>query len=132
MIKVSLYSPKGKEKEYESIELRIADKRNGSFGVLENHVPVISVISEGFISIKTSSNSIEYVSLLDAIFDFKYNQASIIAEELQYGNTEEEAMENLNKTIEKRRNENKERNVELALAENELKKQIKKMGAGKL
>ena len=131
MIKVVFYSPKGKEKEYECEELRIADKKYGSFGVLENHVPVISVIIEGYMSIK-GKNICEYVSMLDAVFDFKNNEASIIAEELAYGDSLDEAMQNISEKIEKRRNENRERNVELALAENELKKQIKKIGASNI
>ena len=52
MINVSFYSPKGKMKEFECLELRVADKKIGSFGVLENHVPIISIIIEGFIQIK--------------------------------------------------------------------------------
>ena len=131
MIKVGFYSPKGKEKEYECKELRVVDKKYGSFGILENHVPVVSVIIDGYIHIKLEDTD-EFVSLLDAAIEFKDNNASIIAEELEYGKSEEEAISNLENKIKKRRDENRERNVELALAENELKKQIKKIGANKI
>ena len=131
MIKVGFYSPKGKEKEYECKELRVVDKKYGSFGILENHVPIVSIIIDGYIHIKLEDTD-EFVSLLDAAIEFKDNNASIIAEELEYGKSEEEAISNLENKIKKRRDENRERNVELALAENELKKQIKKIGANKI
>lgn len=131
MIKITLYTPKGIEYEGESNSLVIMDQNTGSFGVLENHIPVISTISRGYIMVKENEKEL-YLAVEGAVFKFENNTASIVSETLAKGNSKEEAINALIESNRIRKEQNKERNVELALAENELKKQIKKTGAGHL
>ena len=131
MIKITLYTPKGIEYEGEPNSLVIMDQSTGSFGVLENHIPVISTISRGYIMVKENEKEL-YLAVEGAVFKFENNTASVVSETLAKGNSKEEAINALIESNRIRKEQNKERNVELALAENELKKQIKKTGAGHL
>lgn len=129
MIKITLYTPKGIEYEGETSSLIIMDQNTGSFGVLEDHIPVISTISRGYVMVKENETEL-YLAVEGAVFKFENNTASIVSETLAKGKTKEEAINALIESNKLRKEQNKERNVELALAENELKKQIKKTGAG--
>ena len=131
MIKITLYTPKGIEYEGETSSLIIMDQNTGSFGVLENHIPVISTISRGYIMVKENEKEL-YLAVEGAVFKFENNIASVVSETLAKGKTKEEAINALIESNKLRKEQNKERNVELAMAENELKKQIKKTGAGHL
>ena len=131
MIKITLYTPKGIEYEGETSSLIIMDQNTGSFGVLENHIPVISTISRGYVMVKENETEL-YLAVEGAVFKFENNTASIVSETLAKGKTKEEAINALIESNKLRKEQNKERNVELAMAENELKKQIKKTGAGHL
>ena len=73
-----------------------------------------------------------YLAVEGAVFKFENNIASVVSETLAKGKTKEEAINALIESDKLRKVQNKERNVELAMAENELKKQIKKTGAGHL
>ena len=131
MIKITLYTPKGIEYEGETSSLIIMDQNTGSFGVLEDHIPVISTISRGYVMVKENETEL-YLAVEGAVFKFENNTASIVSETLAKGKTKEEAINALIESNKLRKEQNKERNVELAMAENELKKQIKKTGAGHL
>ena len=131
MIKITLYTPKGIEYEGETSSLIIMDQNTCSFGVIENHIPVISTISRGYVMVKENETEL-YLAVEGAVFKFENNTASIVSETLAKGKTKEEAINALIESNKLRKEQNKERNVELAMAENELKKQIKKTGAGHL
>ncbi len=69
---------------------------------------------------------------MNIVFKLNDNDASIVCETLEIASTLEDAVNNLEKQLIDRKNSNRERDVEHAMAENELKKQIKKTGAGSL
>lgn len=129
MINVKFYSPNGLVKEglYNHVQV---NHNTGSFGILENHVPIISIVEKGYIELDNDNH--EYIAVSGAIFKFQNNEAVIICEYLKDGINGEDSVLNLDKELASRKDENRARNIELALAENELKKQIKKTGAGNL
>ena len=91
MIKITLYTPKGIEYEGETSSLIIMDQNTGSFGVLEDHIPVISTISRGYVMVKENETEL-YLAVEGAVFKFENNTASIVSETLAKGKTKEEAI----------------------------------------
>ncbi|MCB9498602.1 MAG: F0F1 ATP synthase subunit epsilon [Bacillales bacterium] len=131
-MKISFYTPEGLKYSGDAIYIEVADKKSGSFSMMENHVPVISVISEGYIRIEKTEKEELYFALAGALLEQEKNNVKVVAEILSEGKTKEEALSSLESITTARKEENKKRNVELAMAENELKKQIKKSGAGRV
>ncbi|MBP5343422.1 hypothetical protein J6Y73_05805 [bacterium] len=129
MIELKIYTPKGIEHEEKYDSIVVYDQHSGSFGVLSGHIPVISTISNGYVCVKTGESE-KFIAVKGAVFKMQNDEASIVSEEIAIGESSEDAMNKLKESYLRRLNENKERNVELALAENELKKQIKKSKAG--
>lgn len=131
MINLKFFTPNGLELETQSDSITVYDIKNGSFGILENHVPTISCIIKGYISY--SADGVEnFVALSNAMVKFLNNELSVVSDALVKCDSRDNAIDSLDEFINTRKEENRERNVELALAENELKKQIKKTGAGKM
>ncbi len=130
MIDLTIYSPKGIEFSGQFNHIQINDRTSGSFGVLSGHVPIISTINEGDIALYSETET--YIALIGAIFKLNNDTATIVSEMVAIGKSSLDAKNNLDLLIKKRIEENKKRNVELALAEHELKKQIKKSKAGSI
>ena len=130
MIDLVIYSPKGIEFTGQFNHIQINDQKSGSFGVLSGHIPIISIINNGYVALFNEKEY--YVALTGAVFKLNQDKATIVSEMIAFGDSVTEAKNNLKELLEKRKSENKKRNVELALAENELKKQIKKTKAGSL
>lgn len=120
---IKIYSPKGIEYEGTSSSIVVMDKATGSFGVLDNHLPVISTIDNGYIEV----NSNTYVAVIGAVFKDINNEVSVVCKASAIGTNKDECITALENLIEIRKKENRERNFELALQETELKKQIKKI-----
>ncbi|MCR5741449.1 MAG: hypothetical protein K6G38_03220 [Gammaproteobacteria bacterium] len=132
-MKVKVFTPSGIQYEERNATYVLAfDKVGGAFGMLENHLPLISTISRGYIAVTKEDKSVDYIAISGAILKNRNNDISITCESVAFGKSKDEALENFEKSLETRRTKNRERNIELALAENELKKEIKKSGAGHL
>lgn len=129
-MKLKIFTPDGEYFSGVIKSIQVTDKISGSFGMLEGHLPVISAISDGYIHIIDNDNNEQYFSLFDGILRQKDNEIEVICAIIETGNTKEESKDHLDNLIKRRKEENKERNVELTLAENELRKQIKKSRAG--
>ena len=65
----------------EETEYILVHNSDGEFGILTNHIPVVTIIDNGYIK-TTNKNAIKYVSLCGAIFEFHNNEAVILAQEL--------------------------------------------------
>ena len=130
-MKISIYTPSGLEHEQDADYLMVMDKINGSFGLLNGHMPLISAISNGYIILRLNDKE-TYIALVGAVLKNEDDIVSVSAEIIAIGDTLEESETALSSLLALRKNQNKARNVELALAENELKKEIKKTGAGHL
>lgn len=128
---IKVYTPNGIEYEMEKCTyILVSDKYVGAFGMLNDHLPLISTINRGYIAVTKEDKTTDYLAISGAILRNKNNDVSVTCESVIYGATKEEALTSFEEHLEKRREQNRERNVELALAENQLKKEIKKSGAG--
>lgn len=127
-MKLIINTPKGCEYKSEANYISVFDYKNGSFGMLDNHVPIISVMEKGYIEVK--NDTLTYIFLENAIIEQHNNTVNVCSSLISIGDTKESSFENFNEMVKERKKQNRDRNIELALAENELKKQIKKSGAG--
>lgn len=129
MMHIIFYTPNGIEYESDATYVLVMDNKHGSFGMLQDHIPIVSAIERGYVQVENEDKA-TFISVEDAILEQENNQIKVISESLALGTTKEESEIALDGIINARKEQNRERNIELALAENELKKQIKKSGAG--
>lgn len=131
MLSISIITPNGELYKETVQSVVVASDVAGDYGILVNHLPIVSTIKQGYIKLE-NEQMVYYVVVLDAIVEHHNNQITVIASDAFIGQSKEEAFQNLNDLRKERIEENKKRNVELALAEQELKRQIKQTGAGSL
>jgi F0F1-type ATP synthase epsilon subunit len=77
-------------------------------------------------------NLVYYVVIIGGLLESHNNNITVIAQDAFIGASKEKAFDNLNQIRSSRVEDNKKRNIELAKAERELKKQIQATGAGSL
>jgi F-type H+-transporting ATPase subunit epsilon len=72
-----------------------------------------------------------YTVVLNGVVEHQNDIVNVIAQEAHVGLSEKSAMDHLNTVRQERLEENKRRNVDFAMAERELKKNLKEAKAGK-
>ena len=115
----------------EETEYILVHNSDGEFGILTNHIPVVTIIDNGYIK-TTNKNATKYVSLCGAIFEFHNNEAIILAQEATYANSLNEAKEHLIDNRNKRIEANKKESVDFTKTENELRNHMKTAKASKI
>ena len=115
----------------EETEYILVHNSDGEFGILNNHIPVVTIIDNGFIK-TTFNNTTKYVSLCAAIFEFHNNEAVVLAQEASYANSLEQAKEQLLSNRNKRIEANKKESVDFTKTENDLRNHMKTAKAGKI
>jgi len=109
----------------------ISSQNNGDYEILHDHLPIVSTIDTGYVKM-TMGKMVYYVVVINGVVENIANKITVVAQDAFIGKSKEKAQENLVNIRKARTEENRKRNVELAKAEKELKKQIKMTGAGKL
>lgn len=130
-MRISIVTPDGELYNETVSAIVVASDNNGDYGILHGHVPIVSTIHQGYIKLE-QENLVYYVVIIGGILEHHNNVVTVIAQDAFIGNSKEEAFQNLHDLRTERIEDNKKRNIELALAEQELKKQIKQSGAGSL
>ncbi len=116
---------------YESdVDHIVCKSQGGEFAIFKDHIAIVSIIDEGYI--KAVKNGEEFVAITSGVLEFSNNVCTVLAQEGFTGKTYQEAVGRKSNYNDKRDQENKKKMTDLALAESELKKQIKKTGAGKI
>lgn len=105
--------------------------KDGEYAVMENHVPVISVIDEGYIKLVLDKNEF-YVVIVSGVFEFNNNFATILCQEAHIGRSAKSAKEHLDSVRKDRLEQNKRETVDFTQKEKELREHIRNSGAGKL
>jgi F-type H+-transporting ATPase subunit epsilon len=130
-MEIVIVTPDGELYHEEVSAIVVASDNNGDYGILPNHVPIVSTINVGYIKLE-HEKLVYYVVIINGVLEHHNNKITVIAQDAFIGESKEEAFKNLHAIRETRIEDNKKRNIELALAEQELKKQIKQTGAGSL
>ena len=107
----------------------VSQDRN--FGILENHIPVVTVIDNGYIKYTVDKKDY-FVVLSGAIFEYSNNHANVLSQEAQIGETLDIAKELLKQQREIILENNKKDTFDFTKKEKELKDHIKNSGAGVL
>lgn len=115
----------------EETDYILVHNSDGEFGILQNHVPLVAIIDNGYIKI-SFKNNVNYVSLCGAIFEFHNNEAVVLTQEAAHASSLEEAKQLLLKNRQLRMESNKKESLDFTKTENDLKNHMKVAKAGKL
>ncbi len=130
MLKITVVTPNGTLFDSE-VDYVVVDGNAGQMGILENHVPVVVPVREGFLKlVKDEIESFYYMS--GAILELNNNIVSVIAQEATSGDTVEESKKNFSDMRKKLKEENRQRLIDFTKLEKELAKSIKESKAGSL
>ncbi len=130
-MKIIIVTPEGELYNEEVTSVVVSSANNGEYGILPGHLPIISTIDTGYVKM-TFEKLTYYVVIVNGLVQQVHDIITVIAQDAYIGESKEAAFENLFAIRKARIEANRQRNVELAMAENELKKQIKQTGAGNL
>ncbi len=128
---IVIVTPDGELYNEEVASVIISSQNNGDYEILKDHLPIVSTIDTGYVKLE-QDKMIFYVVIINGVVEQMNNKITVIAQDAFIGESKETAFENLNAIRNARTEENKKRNIELELAEKELKRQIKMTGAGQL
>lgn len=104
---------------------------DGEYAVMNDHVPVVSVMDTGYVKLVKGKDEF-YVVIQSGIFEFAANQANVLVQEAIIGRTAKDAKENLEKIRKERLERNRKESTDFTQMEKELRESIKKTGAGNL
>ncbi|MCR5350016.1 MAG: F0F1 ATP synthase subunit epsilon [Acholeplasmatales bacterium] len=109
----------------------VHNKEDGEFAVMNDHVPIISVMGSGFIKLVRGKDEF-YVVITSGIFEFHDNIATVLCQEAQIGRSKDSAYKNLSDIRHERSEINKTEATESTKMEQDLYENIKNSGAGNL
>ena len=115
----------------EETDYILVHNEDGEFGILNNHVPVVAVIKDGYVKV-TYKEKTSYIYLCGAMFEFHANNAVVLAQEAKMSNTIEDAKDALYSERNKRIEANRKDITDFTKKEKELRDHIKNANAGTL
>ena len=128
---IVIVTPDGELYNEEIESAIISSSNNGDYEILKDHIPILSTIDTGYIKM-TMGKMVYYVVVINGVVEQLNNKITVVSQDAFIGKSKEKALKNLTDIRNARTEENKKRNVELAKAERELRKQIKMTGAGQI
>lgn len=129
-MKINVVTPSGELYNEQVDYVVVSSQMNGEFAILKDHIPVISSIDKGYVKMVRGDKDV-YTVIINGVLEHNNNIINVIAQEAHVGMSKDSAMDHLNTVREERIEENRKRNFDFAVAERELKKNIKKAQAGK-
>ena len=105
--------------------------KSGEFGILPNHIPMITSFEYGFIKFVYAKQEL-YLCLQSAVIEFINNTLTILAQEAHVGEDMQSAEAYLEDIRKSRLEKNRQIETDLATSEHELLENIKKVKAGNL
>ncbi len=109
----------------------VHDSVSGEFGIMNNHIPVVAVIDEGYLKLVRDKDEL-YVVIINGILEFHDNIVTVLAQEAQIGVSFDSAMIHLNEIRKERLELNRKNVADFTLKEKELRDHLKKTNAGSL
>ncbi len=130
MLKLTIVTPKGTQFSGD-VDYVVVDGNAGQMGILENHVPTIVPVKEGFLK-RVIRGEEFYFYLSGAILELNHNVITVIAQEASSGATLELAKKEFEKIRLHQKQENSRKLIDFTKMEKDLAKSIKEMKAGSL
>jgi F-type H+-transporting ATPase subunit epsilon len=129
-MKFEVLTQQGKTYQDE-IEYVVIKNQEGELAILEDHIPIILYVLEGYLKFVQDKN-ISYVVVEQAVIEFKDNLLTVLALEAQIGQTLEKANEAFSKMKKEKLEHTKKENIDFSKQERDLKENIKKSKAGQI
>lgn len=129
-MKFEVLTQQGKTYQDE-IEYVVIKNQEGELAILEDHIPIILYVLEGYLKFVQDKN-ISYVVVEQAVIEFKDNLLTVLALEAQIGQTLEKANDAFNKMKKEKLELTKKENIDFSKQEKDLKENIKKSKAGQI
>jgi F-type H+-transporting ATPase subunit epsilon len=104
---------------------------DGEIGILDNHIPIIIQIQEGYLKFEKDKD-VSFMVVEQGIIEFKNNELNVLALEAQMGQTYEKAKLAFDKMKKENLELTKRENIDFSKQERELKENITKSKAGQL
>lgn len=130
-MQISVVTPHGELYNEDIDYVVVSSKMNGEFAIMKDHIPIISSIDVGYVKMVRGEKEL-FTVIINGVVEHQNNSINVIAQEAHVGMSKDSAMDHLNTVREDRLKENKRRNVDFAMAERELKQNVKEVRAGKL
>lgn len=130
-MRIVIVTPEGELYNEEVTSIIVSSSNNGDYEILKDHLPIVSTIDTGYIKL-VHEKMVYYVVVINGVVENFNNKITVVSQDAFIGESKDSAFKNLNDIRSARTEENKKRNIELAKAERELRKQIKMTGAGQL
>jgi F-type H+-transporting ATPase subunit epsilon len=127
-MKCSITTPSGELFQSEC-EFVLVHRPEGEFAMMEDHIPIISTVSKGFIKVRNNQTE-TFIALVGGVVEMKDNSVTIIAQSAATAASKEQAEEQLTSLQNNMEEENRRMNKEFAINEVELARNIKKAKGG--
>jgi F-type H+-transporting ATPase subunit epsilon len=115
----------------DEIDFAIIKNEDGELGILNDHIPIILQIREGYLKLVREKTE-NYLVVEQGVIEFKDNILSILALEAQMGATLEKARHAFDNMKKEKLELTKRENIDFFKTEKELKENIMKSKAGSL
>ena len=115
----------------EDIDYCVVHNDDGEFAIMKDHIPVISVIDEGYVKIVRDENEY-YVVIISGILEFHNNAVSVLAQEAHIGRDKDSAKQHLEEVRKERLEKNRKEQVDFTKKEKELRDNLRTTNAGQL
>lgn len=109
----------------------VHDQDDGEYAIMENHIPVVSVMEEGFLKLVRGSDEL-FVIIISGILEFHDNFCTVTVQEAQAGKTLESTKVHLAEIRKERLEKNRKESTDFTEKEKELREHIKRSKAGRL
>jgi F-type H+-transporting ATPase subunit epsilon len=115
----------------DTIQFALVKNQDGEIGILDDHIPIIIQVSEGYLKL-VAKDSETFLVIEEAVVEFKDNVLSILALEAQLGKTLDNAKSAFSKMKKEKLEMTKKENIDFSKQERELKENIRKSKASQL
>ncbi len=113
------------------VDYIVVRNQDGEFAILKNHIPIISIIKEGYVKVVRDKNEF-YIYMFSGILEQANNKINVVAQEAHIGETKEIAKDLILQIRKERIEFNKRKSVDTTKLEKTLRENIKNTKAGEL
>lgn len=115
----------------EEVEYVVIRNEDGEFAIMNDHIPVVAVINEGYVKMVRDSSEF-FVVIVSGIAEFHDNVISVLAQEAHIGRDKESAKAHLLQIRNERLEKNRQEQVDFTKKEKELREHLRTTKAGNL
>jgi F-type H+-transporting ATPase subunit epsilon len=115
----------------DEVDYVIIRNEDGELGILNDHIPIVVQMKEGFIKFVQGKNE-SFLVVEQGVVEFKNNELNILALEAQMGQTLEKAKAAFNLMKKEKMELAKKENIDFSKQERELRENITKSKAGQV